>query len=480
MSVRAIGRAFAEPFRSGGRTDGLLVAVYVVINALVALNAVVHDPGIGYDAFWHLEYIAHLAKGHLVSFEETHEFFSPPLAYAVPALTKGLFGLSTVVAGKLAQLLNVGCSLGTTWLVLRLGARIDQESRWLRLVALLTLGCLPVYYRSFAFVRGEPYVAFFLTAVVYLVVRMLGTGQRTIRSGVLLGLTLGLAFLSRQWAFLIVPGLLGVAGILAVRRPGERMRIAALVGTAMVVAAVTAGWFYLSLKVRYGSATAWNRGGESTFRLANNPGSFYVGTGDGELFRKPVRGSFDNQMFPIFYADMWGDYWGYFLVYGRDRRTGEKLHGGRVSVILARDSTPSWLEPTRGTPMSYLARANLLGLAPTMLLLAGVLVGSLACLRWVRGIGEPTEAPIAAITLCGLSSLLGFFVFLVLYPDAPKGGTVKATYVLQVFPLVSVLAGVALCRLRERSVTLFNLAAVALAIIFAHNLPLMVSRFVRF
>ena len=74
------------------------------IAGLLALNAHQVNPRVGYDAPGHLDYAKVLAaEGRLPDEQESHEFFSPPLPYLVPALGYrcGLHG------GKLGQWFQV-------------------------------------------------------------------------------------------------------------------------------------------------------------------------------------------------------------------------------------------------------------------------------------------------------------------------------------------------------------------------------------
>ena len=61
----------------------------------------------------------------------------------------------------------------------------------------------------------------------------------------------------------------------------------------------------------------------SVLRSSNPAPSFYLGSGNGNLFSDPIRGAFPNQLLPILYSETWGDYWGYFVVIrpGHGRRS---------------------------------------------------------------------------------------------------------------------------------------------------------------
>ena len=63
----------------------IILAIACIINALVAVNAALHNPFIGYDADNHLDYVSVLAE-HLPNQSDSLEYYSPPLPYFLPSL----------------------------------------------------------------------------------------------------------------------------------------------------------------------------------------------------------------------------------------------------------------------------------------------------------------------------------------------------------------------------------------------------------
>src|SRR5215813_6401468 len=141
--------------RAGSSVDTPLMLVFSVINGLVLINACLHDPRVGYDADMHLAYIQALSQLRLVVPGDSTEFFSPPLPYVLPALLMSLTGVKVFWAAKFAQFLNVCLSAGLTFYLIKTCRLITSRSS-LAVGSLIFLGILPVYYKTFAFVRGEP------------------------------------------------------------------------------------------------------------------------------------------------------------------------------------------------------------------------------------------------------------------------------------------------------------------------------------
>lgn len=441
----------------------ILILLLVGINSVVFYNAWHHHPLVGYDAHDHAAYLLTLANGRLPTPNDTFEFFSPPLPYLLPAAALGLGWLSTGAALRLALLLNSLLSVGVTLTLVALARRLRPQQPMVAVVALALLGMLPVYYKTFAFIRGEPYVLFFGLLLVYTLLKPPATSQ-TGRAwhAVRLGVLLGLAMLSRQWAFFFFPvvafhSLLAWGeqrqkaparhryrlGIVAWGQPWLPDGVLAAASLTAVTTLLIGGWFYLHLYRSYGAITAFNRNPASQFTLANQPTDFYTGLGDGYLFTDPVRPHFANQLLPKFYSELWGDHEAYFVVMGRDWRNGRYLPGWRLEAALGNE----WLSTNRGDMGAYLGWVNRLALLPTAVLLLGFLWGLGQTVRWLRHFRWQTPPAAVTLWLTIAVSLAGYLWFLISYPNPDKGDTIKATYLLHIFPLLALLAVLALARL---------------------------------
>ncbi len=449
--------------------------LFLLINGIVLYNACLHDPRIGYDATHHLRYIEAFSKLRLVSFEESGEFFSPPLPYLLPALLIRFTGVDVFWAAKLGQGLNVLLSLGVTFLLLDLCRLIDPRPL-VRFGALAILGLLPVYYRTFAFFRGEPYVLLFAMLMLHRALLMALRRRFTVADGVILGTAMGLCALSRQWGILLFPATYLFLARQWLRLPRWRREIVRVGILALVLAVLLSGWFYLSLKVRYGAFTAFNRWVAPRFSLRNQPPDFYFDLSLRQLFTHPIRPNFGNHLWPTLYSEVWGDYWCYLAVYGLDTRTGTYLNGYRLNEILRTGDRPPWLETNYEAMGAYLGRVNLVSLFPSLLMVAAL---GRAAVRLGRGTLTPVRREAYILLLLAIATTAaGYFWFLIMYPSYDKGDTIKATYILQLFPAVAVLTGEYLASLRDRFPRLSRLVWLGLALTFVHNLPATLTHFV--
>ncbi len=473
-------RVLREPLCGPSGVSKAVIVLYVAINAIVCWNAMRHDPLSGYDMdrFGHPRYLQVLSEGRLPSRTDTHEFFTPPLSYALPAAALALGTVDLFGAMKTAQLLHVLYSLILTWFLLKLCDALRPACASLKVSALLLLGMLPVYYKSFAFVRPEPLLAMLAVVALYLTATLAVRDDRHLGWAVGLGVVWGLLILTRQWGFMVIGACLVFLSLVAMRRARQRVRLVAAALIGCVVATALGGWFYLGLHHRYGSVAAFNLTPKSRLAWSNRPTAFYTELPLRALFTDPVRPSFDARLLPQFYSETWGDYLGYFSVYGQDVRTGRYLRGVDVEYHFAHPPRPEWLRTNRQTIAGYLGRVNLLALLPSFIMMIGVIAGVGSAGRLIMG--NATDVRSLVCALLGwtvIVSAAGYLWFLLSYqhPTSPES-MIKATYVLHAFPVMALLAAETLQRLRQRSRGGYHAVLVGLSLAALYILPACVTR----
>ena len=159
-------------FLNARKLDLPLLGLFVLINLIVLINALVHNPKIGYDAVHHLTYLQVLFD-RLPAQQDTPEFFSPPLPYILPAVfdkaceivrndqphiplrndSYAIFSCRTT-DGKFAQYLNVLLSIATLYFVLLICNTTRPGNRFYKISTLALIAVLTVYYKTFSQVRG--------------------------------------------------------------------------------------------------------------------------------------------------------------------------------------------------------------------------------------------------------------------------------------------------------------------------------------
>ncbi len=479
-----MGEALKEvlaPFRTSGRPKWPVIVLFVLVNGLVAANAVLHDPRQGYDAADRLNYIRTLGLRHVIpSCKDTGQCYVPPLPYFLPAIALATRRVTLFQAGEIAQLADVVLSLGLTCYLLKICELLRPGASTFKFASLALAGVIPLYYKAFALVRGEAYLALLSMFVFYLLLLTFVARRFTVANVVMLGLASGLCVLAVQWGFVIVPAVLAFAAYAALR-DRTAIRAAISVGAACLLGPlVMAGWYYATMYSHYGTllAAGWDRN-KVLSSQSQLPSSFFLGTGNGQLFADPVRPNFANQLFPIFYSDAWGDYGAYFLIYGRDVPSGEYVSGQYLAVIVrAGPPFPAGFETNWHPFAEYLGRVNLLGLVPTTILVAGLLIALVRILRHPRNTTDDLHlASVFALLFVGLSAA-GYLWYLVHYQaNGQAGDLIKAVHMVQVFPFLALLAASALESLRKWRAAAWYAAIVGVGLVFAYCLPAMLTRY---
>lgn len=466
------------PFKSEDGVHKLLVGIFVLVNSVVLINAVLHEPTIGYDADHHLTYIETLSQMRLPNECDSKEYYSPPLPYLFPAILMASSPMDVWWAAKCAQILKVLLSIALLYYLLKICDLVSPRNPSLKVASIAFLGILPVYYKGFALAYGEPFIAFFSVLVVYQIVLIFVKGIVRPVNVIVLGFAMGGMLLSRQWGILLLPAIILFVGILFLKAPKKRALIfKALVGS-LVICLLTGSWFYLGLHMQYSSITAFGRKQKPRIALSNQPVKFYMGLGLDKLFKEPVRRSFSNQFIPIMYSEIWGDYWGYFVIYGKNIREDRLISGWHWMYVGSPERIPEWLETNRFSMSPYLGRVNRISLFPSALALAGILLGVISLGRFIcQRQKSPRTLTMTLLVLLIATSLAGYLWFLVMYPNRAKGDTIKASYMLQIFPFVAILAGNFLQRLEQRTRRVYQMVLWLLLIVFVHNLPVYVTHY---
>jgi 4-amino-4-deoxy-L-arabinose transferase-like glycosyltransferase len=327
-------------------------------------------------------------------------------------------------------------------------------------------------------IRGEPLLATLAVVAAYVAIRTFATRTRVPLIGaIVLGLLLGGAAISRQWGIFLIPPVCLLA-LWRMRRDGRfwpAFRTLAITG---VVCAASGSWYYLHLHHKFGSVTAFNRDAEQVDR----PAGFYVGFPAHRVIMHPIR-PLERQrwILPILYCDTWGDFWMNFLVFGKNKQ-GRYMQGSYLTRPLPPARRPVMTNMQQITP--YLRRVNAAALLPSAALLAGLITGVAAIVRLARArpdAGEPPDLPTITLGFAAAvvaSTLAGYLWFLHNYTDA-MGDTIKASYILQTFPFLALMAAAFLRRLLEcrRAIAITFIAA--LVAVAAHNAPAMFTNYER-
>jgi len=456
----------------------ILIALFLSINAVVLYNAVFHLPWIGYDSVAHIKNILILSKFRLPTPQETYMFYVPPLGYILPALLHSLGKASPAVVLKFAQLLNVLYSLGLTFCLIKICGIIRPNNTRFKIFSLLFLGMLPVYYKTFSFIRSEPLVAFLIVFAIYKMLIIFVKNECTLRNIFILGITLGLAILCRRTAFFVFPAIIIFVAIASLNDKQRRSLFLKSTVLVLFLTLIVGGWYYLHLYKTYGTIATYNVEPKEKFSFSNQPKKFYFDLAVDKLFTAPVRKSFPNQLFPIFYSETWGDYLCYFIVYGRDVENRRFAYGLALDNVLSKNPHPEWLKTNYYTIKRYLGRVNFFALFPSAIMLAGLIFGTIySGKNIIHKCSNETYKAFFLIQLVIVTSLAAYLYFLIMYPSPVKGDNIKATYMLHIFPFIAILAGDVVCRIKQKSAFWYKIILILLLFSTLHNAPVFFTRY---
>ncbi len=463
---RGLGRlplTLRAPFTVGDTVHLGLVGLYIAINSLVAFNVFYHNPIRSYDAHGHYRFVATLAEGRLPTRADTVEFYSPPLPYVIPTLVTLIqnndcndpMQTCNFVVHKAGQIQNLAVSLVLTFFFLRVVRWFDRYDGRLRLLALLMLASVPAYYKTLSYMRGEPFITAIMVVLLDRLLVMLSPDRPTRWTDALqLGIPMGLMMLSRQWA---APLLIAVAiwALVVIVRQWHSGKPLLWVGIgAFAVAFVISSWFFFNLMFQQGSVIAASRDRLSGEEVGNLQFDLPTET----LFTTPYRYQYGLQVLPIFYTEMWGDYFAFFQF--------------DASIIRSLNLMPQPL-------LDYVTRVNVVSLLPTALFMVGGGVGIAFIAKFAFQTPHDVTTGYALLGLCVITTLISYRWFLSSY-NSFNGDMAKATYMLQLLPLLAILSSRALLALKAIQGWAYWTVVVLFTAVAVHNLPAMVTRLTQY
>lgn len=449
-------RNFLGEFR---KQDSHIKIILFVILCIMIFNVFSYYHEFGYDGQDHKWYIEVLPLD-LPTQNDTKEFFSPPLPYLFPSIIDSIcdklveanltFTNCSIFYGNVTQFFQLVMFFIILFCYLKILNLLSENKNYKNFTLILLL-LIPVNYKTFIMIRGEPYVSFFFFLILYLLFSIISK-EKEINKQDYIFLTLLMAGLglSRQWGLLLLPGIF--LSIFLVKKYKDKQfskKYTRLVFSSSVISFPLYFWFYLHLFINYGSITAFNRE-PLPFNFSNQSTSFYFDFALADLFTRPIRGfSLENKLFPILYSETWGDYFGYFLI--------THAKGGLEANY---EIVP------------YLGRVNLLALLPTFLFVFGIFYFFVI----FKKLNINQKIIYLTFLLCVSFMWIGYMWFVIKYPNYSKGDTIKATFILQLIQLLPFFGSIFLIQ-NLKKMWIFNFLYSVLIFIIIYNIPAMISRY---
>ena len=435
--------------------------VFVLISIstffILIYNIIHYSPILGYDAEAHFSYVDYLSRHlprelKLPSHSETREFFNPPVGYLFPSFiqvfcrnlidSNNLLSDCQPIYGKATQIFQSILYIVTICINLYTLKLITKSKNIFNVGYLILISLLAVNYRTISMIRGEPYILFFLSLFLLVILKMQNSDYNFgLEQVFYTGVIIACIALSRQWGFLLFIPLIV---LLFYRNPKGNYLI--FWSSSSFIGGLFSSWFYIGLYQKYGSFTAFNMESKG-FSFNNHNLSFYLpNLSQLEfLFTKPIRPNLDNQFFSIIYSDLWGDYWGYFSF------TSRFLNDGRNQLMIG----------------DYLARVNIVSLFSTTII---VYFCYLSYKKY------KSNFIVQYVNLAWICSLIGYLIFAIMYPTS-SGDTIKSTYIIQAFHLMVFLASIYFYDLKRLNRKIYNGILLTLIVVYIHNFQSCLSHF---
>ena len=441
------------------KQDTHIKIILFVILLIMIFNVFSYYHEFGYDGQDHKWYIEVLPLD-LPTQNDTKEFFSPPLPYLLPSIIdsicdklveKNLTSINcSIFYGNITQIFQLIMFLIILFCYIKILNLLSENKNYKNLTLILLL-LIPVNYKTFVMIRGEPYVSFFFFLILYFLFSIISEEKDINRSDyIFLTLLMGGLGLSRQWGLLLLPGIFLTIFLVNKYKDNDfSKKYARLVFSSSVFSLPLYFWFYLHLFLNYGSITAFNREPLS-FNFSNQSTSFYFDLAIADIFTRPIRGfTLENKLFPILYSETWGDYFGYFLI--------THAKGGLEANY---EIVP------------YLGRVNFFAIVPTFLFIFGIFYFIVK----FKNLSINQKIIYSTFLLCISFMWIGYMWFVIKYPNYSKGDTIKATFILQLIQLLPFFGSIfVIHNLKNKWV--FNLIYSVIFFILIYNIPAMISRY---
>lgn len=421
---------------------------------ILIYNILHFDPILGYDAEAHYSYVDAFSRYlpdsfHLPTVDESREFFNPPLPYIIPSsiqvicrnilISQNLLEDCKPIYGKLTQIFQNILFLGSIFINL-LTLRLFHEKKAFNLSFLILTMMLTVNYRTMSMIKGEVYILFFLSILIYLLSKLEKNNFNYENKDILkFGITIGLLALTRQWVFLIFPAFF----IVYFKIKENKKNYLYFSSLSLIVGFIISSWFYFYNLFKYGSLTAFNTEINKTLNLERITEFVSVNGIGNYIFSNPIRPYFENKFLPIFYSDVWGDYWGYFTF------TSRFLDIGRNQLNIG----------------GYLGRVNLLSLITVLIIFY----------FYFKTINNSNSQTLVFINYSIILSFIGYFIWVLLYQTGSQGDTIKATYMTQAINLIVFISAISIEKITKQR-TYISIIFI-LTLIFVHNFQSYLSHF---
>jgi len=405
------------------------IAIWISVTAgilLMTSNAIHYDYLGGYDAWGHIKYAKITSQQwRFPTKTESHESYNPPLFYL---LSGSIIRLTSIVNNQdfessINAFKPVGIFLAISYLLawFKIFQRLYPKQKTSQVIFIILLFSLPVFHKTIVMLNTEILLMTLVSFALWYFIAVFQDKPTIKKTLVLAGLT-SLALLTRFPALpLFIAIMIGILGLGFIKKITWKNSLKLLLVFLIFVVTATS-WFYYGRR-QHGIYTG-GRNSEPTeipfFKRQSL--AFYFDIPFTLMMNYPIRFSPQtplNRLIPIYYSDLWGDWWNYFS----QRRFGISVEDRRQDHYL---TTPQ--------RVANLALQNKINFPTTLLIVVGFCS---LILRTIKAIyKKPNNKWLTELIFLNLSLLtwIGLLIFLTKYPYYKANG-VKPSYMLSAIPV---------------------------------------------
>jgi len=428
----------------------LLKLVLLFFTAFYLHNAWYYSPNSGYDAGIHMIYTRIITWEQRIPLPiDTPESYNPPMFYFLSGqlarVFMPLFNNNFLDALKSWQILIALLMSLAGYLWYDVFKTLTPKNKRWGLFFLFWLLSLPVVNKMAPMYNLETPQLILSSFIIWWFIKFF-LKRPSIKYAILLGIFGGVILLLRIMSVSLLLSLgLMVGWLYWIRRlPFNKMLAYGLTFTVVTLAIGGQYYYFYRDKGVFDSGENVTENRKTPF-FQRQPKSFYTDTFFRTMMRTPIRPYFPNRFMPIFYSTFWGDYWNYY-------RHPRYPLSAEEEIKFAESTNKVKISKER---LNLLAWQNRINVIPTIIIILGMIVGTIGVFRHSRH-----QAAKTFLVILFWTTWLLFIYTNIEFPNIYKGDTIKASYVLYAIPVLIYFATGFLIKLQTKKWLFFPIVAI--------------------
>jgi len=402
-------------------TIGIILSIFFLIHNLVS-----YPSSRGYVYSLHVKYaevISH--EWRLPTFEETQKVYDPPLFFILSGLftrlTSQISGEDFTSAIKYWRYFSILFPIFSFYFWYKIIKKLMPKNRQFHLFFIIILFSLPVLHKTLVMYTIEPFL-FFTTSLTLWYFIFKFQPKPNIKTTFILSCLVTISLLTRVSAIALLCAIIfGILGLAWIRQISWKQLIKFLTIFLLTVF-LGAGWFYGRESKDYNDRISimMNRNKDPASVGINKKLDFLTEIPFHLMMTHPIRRPvWLNRLIPIYYSEFWGDFWNFYI----QKRFNISFEARQANRLI---TTPK--------RVASLALQNQVNLISTFLMIVGFIYLTIRTIK--KSIKKPDFRWVieTMLLVVFIVTWLGF-LYSITYHGAPKGDSIKATYMLFILPI---------------------------------------------